>query len=78
MSGYQAFIEYQVSLIGTGEPISQADRDNLPGLADGGVPGEAAGCDDGGVGFENPIGRPVVAHELPDVLDRVQFGLTGQ
>ncbi len=26
------------------------------------------------VGFEDPIGEPVVAHELPDVLDRIELG----
>jgi len=26
------------------------------------------------VGFENPVGEPVVAHELPDVFYRVEFG----
>jgi hypothetical protein len=26
------------------------------------------------VGFEDAIGEPVVAHELPDVLDRVELG----
>jgi len=26
------------------------------------------------IGFEDAVGEPVVAHELPDVLDRVEFG----
>ncbi len=26
------------------------------------------------VGFEDAVREPVVAHELPDVLDRVEFG----
>jgi len=26
------------------------------------------------VGFEDAVGEPVVAHELPDVFDRVEFG----
>lgn len=25
------------------------------------------------MGFEDPVGKPVVAHELPDVFDRVEF-----
>ena len=30
--------------------------------------------DDIVVGFEYAVGEPVVAHELPDIFDRVQFG----
>jgi hypothetical protein len=30
--------------------------------------------DDVFVGCEDPVREPVVAHELPDVLDRVQLG----
>jgi hypothetical protein len=26
------------------------------------------------VGFEDAVRQPVVAHELPDVFDRVEFG----
>ncbi len=26
------------------------------------------------VGFEDPVGEPIVADELPDIFDRVQFG----
>ncbi len=29
--------------------------------------------DDIVVGFEYPVRQPVVAHELPDVLDRIEF-----
>jgi hypothetical protein len=28
-------------------------------------------------GCEDPVGEPVVAHELPDVLHRVEFGTRG-
>ena len=35
------------------------------------VPSVAAVIDDVVVGFEHPVGEPVVAHQLPDVLDRV-------
>jgi hypothetical protein len=35
--------------------------------------GALALIDDIVVGFENAVGKPVVAHELPDVLDRVQL-----
>ena len=34
--------------------------------------------EDVGVGFEDPVVEPVVAHELPHVLDRVEFGRTGR
>ena len=26
------------------------------------------------VGCKDPVGEPVVAHELPDILDRIEFG----
>ncbi len=34
--------------------------------------------DDIVMGFEDAVGEPVVAHELPDILDRVQFGASGR
>ena len=34
--------------------------------------------DDVVVGFEDTIRQPVVAHELPDVLDRVEFWTPGR
>ena len=34
--------------------------------------------DDIVIGFEDAVGEPVVAHELPDILDRVQFGTSGR
>ena len=34
----------------------------------------AAVVEDVLVGFEDPVGEPVVSDELPDVLDRIQFG----
>ena len=39
-----------------------------------GVPGEAAVIDDIVEGFEDPVRRPVLAHELPDIFLRVEFG----
>ena len=30
--------------------------------------------DDVVVGIEDAVGQPVVAHELPDVLDRIELG----
>ena len=55
-------------------PISQADRHDCPWLVDEIVPGKAAVIDDVVVGLEDAVGEPVVADELPDVFDRVQFG----
>lgn len=34
--------------------------------------------EDGVVGREDVVGEPVVANELPDVFDRVQFGAFGR
>jgi len=50
----------------------------VPWLVDELVPGLAAVIDDVVVGGEDPVGEPVVAHELPDVLDRVEFGAFGR
>jgi len=55
-------------------PLAHADGHDAPRLADEVVPGEATVVDDVIVGFEDPVGEPVVAHELPDVLDRVELG----
>jgi hypothetical protein len=56
-------------------PAAQAERHDAPGLVDQLVPGEAAVIEDVGVGGEDPVRQPVVAHELPDVLDRPFDGL---
>ena len=34
--------------------------------------------DDVVVGCEDPVGKPVLAHELPDIFDRVQFRAFGR
>ena len=34
--------------------------------------------DDIVIGFEDAVGEPVVAHELPDILHRVQFGTSAR
>ncbi len=54
-------------------PFSQADGHDDPGLFDEAVPGVAAMVEDILIGREDPIREPVVADELPDVLDRVQL-----
>ncbi len=33
--------------------------------------------DDIVMGFEDAVGEPVVVHELPEILDRVQFRTSG-
>ncbi len=55
-------------------PFSVADGHDLPRLIDQLVPGLTAQGDDVVVGFEDPVGEPVFAHELPNVFDRVQLG----
>ena len=55
-------------------PFSASDRHDLPGLIDEPVPGFATQRDDIVVGLEYPVGKPVIAHELPYVFDRVQLG----
>ena len=55
-------------------PLAQSERHDAPWLIGEAVPGEAAMVEDVVVGFEDAVRQPVVAHELPDVLDRVELG----
>src|ERR1700687_4367713 len=55
-------------------PVAEADRHDGPGLLDEVVPGIAAVLKDIVVGAEDTVGEPIVADELPDVFDRVEFG----
>lgn len=55
-------------------PLSHSYGHDAPWLIDEVVPSEAAMVDDVVVGFEDPIREPVVAHKLPDVLNRVELG----
>lgn len=55
-------------------PLAEADGHDAPGLVDELVPSLAAVIDEIIVGFEDAVGEPVVAHELPDILDRVELG----
>lgn len=48
--------------------------DMIFGLVDELVPGLVAMVDDVVLGFEDPIGEPVVALELSDAFLRVEFG----
>ena len=57
--------------------MASSDGHDVPRLIDELVPCLAAVVDDVVVGSEDPVGQPVVAHELPDVLDRIQLGAFG-
>src|SRR5258708_6768795 len=55
-------------------PIASCDGHDGPGLTGELGPRRAAVIYEVVVGFEDAVGKPVVAHELPDVFDRVEFG----
>ena len=55
-------------------PLAQSEGHDPPWLLDEPVPGVTALVDDVVVGLEDTVREPVVAHELPDILDRVEFG----
>ncbi len=57
-------------------PLSVSDRDDFPWPSDELGPGVAAMLDDIVVAAEDAVGEPVVAHEPPDVLDRIELGRT--
>ena len=54
-------------------PIAEAERHDTPRLIDEPVPGVTAMVDDLVVGAEHAVRQPVVAHELPHVLLRVEL-----
>ena len=53
--------------------MAAPDGHDMPRLIDELVPGLAAMIDDVVVECEDPVREPVVAHELPDVFDWVEF-----
>jgi hypothetical protein len=59
-------------------PLAESDGHDAPRLIDEPIPREAAMVDDIVVGSEYAVGQPVVAHELPDVFDRIEFGAAGR
>ena len=59
-------------------PLAQSDGHDAPWLIGETVPGEAAMIEDIVVGFEDAVRQPVVAHELPDVFDRVELRAFGR
>ncbi len=52
-------------------PLAHSDGHNFPRPLDEVVPGVTAMVEDILIGREDPVREPVVADELPDVLDRV-------
>lgn len=54
-------------------PAAQSNGHNGPWLVEELFPGEAAQGDDLVVGLEDAIGQPVLADELPDILDRIEL-----
>ena len=59
-------------------PISHSDGHEAPWLVSEFVPGLAAVIEQIVSVEEDPVGQPVVAHELPDVLGRVELGTFGR
>ena len=55
-------------------PVAQSDGHDFPGHVGELVPGEAAVVKKVLVACEDVVGDPVVAQELPDVFDRIEFG----
>jgi len=55
-------------------PITEADGHYSPWFIGKSVPGEAAMIKNVVVGFEDRVREPIVADELPDILNWVQFG----
>ena len=54
-------------------PFAAPDGHDAPGLIDQPVPGLAAKVDDVVVGCKDPVGEPVITHELPDVFYGVEL-----
>jgi hypothetical protein len=59
-------------------PIAHANRHDAPGLIGEFVPSLAAMIEYGVISIEDAVGEPIVAHELPDILDRVEFWALGR
>ena len=59
-------------------PLAVADGHDLQRLIEEFVPSVATVIDAIVVGLEDAVGEPVIAHELPDVFVRVEFGRSGR
>ena len=57
---------------------AHSDGHDAPGLGDDPVPSVATVVEDVGIGSKDAVSEPVVPHELPEVLDRVEFGRAGR
>ena len=59
-------------------PIAHADGHDRAGPIDELVPSLAAVVEYVVMGCEDAVRQPILAHELPDVLDRVELGRAGR
>src|SRR5262249_61268971 len=59
-------------------PVAACDGHDFPRLIDKRVPAVAAVVDDVVEGFENPVGKPVLSHDLPDAFRDVAFWSAGR
>jgi hypothetical protein len=59
-------------------PIAGADGHNFPGPIEELVPGITAMIEDIFIGFEDAVGEPVVAQELPYIFDGIELGALGR
>ena len=57
--------------------MAASDGGDAAGLSDQFVPGLTAMIEDLIVGIEDAVGEPIIAHELPDVFNRVERGTFG-
>jgi hypothetical protein len=55
-------------------PVTQADCHDLPRLGGELVPSRTIMIDEIVIGFEDAVGEPIIAKELPYVLPRIEFG----
>jgi hypothetical protein len=54
-------------------PVSSSEGHDSPRLIDKLVPGLTVEGDDLALGFEDAMGEPIFAHDLPDVFDRIEL-----
>src|SRR6516225_1202549 len=69
-----AILSYAISSFCPTSADGPHDGHDAPGLVDELVPSVAAMVDEIVVGFEDAVREPVVAHELPDIFDRIELG----
>lgn len=59
-------------------PVARADGHDAPRLIDEAIPSVTADVDDRLIRGEDSVREIIVAQELPDVLDRIEFGGAGR